>query len=156
MGKPIFMKNIAMTMDRSFIERNRAATNRIRAMAKLPDEELQRPVGQHWTVAVLLAHLAFWDQRVLFVLEKTEQDGALFAHQADAYVNDYALPLLAAIPPQEAVRVAIEAAEALDRLLEHYPPALLEEIYNYNQRWVNRFLHRNEHLDEAEAALLKR
>lgn len=145
-----------MTLDQSFIERNRASTDRIRLMAQLRDEELQRPVGEHWTVAVLIAHLAFWDQRVLFVLEKTEQDGALFAHQADTYVNDYALPLLAAIPPQAAVLAAIKAAEVLDQRLADYPPALLEEIYEYNPRWVHRFLHRNEHLDEAEAALKNR
>jgi hypothetical protein len=30
---------------------------------------------------------------------------------------------------------------------------LLEEIFNYNKRWVVRSLHRGEHLDEAEAAL---
>jgi hypothetical protein len=53
------------------------------------------------------------------------------------------------------VRLAMENAEELDRRLEEYPSALLEEIYNYNKRWVIRALHRNEHLDEAEAALKK-
>jgi hypothetical protein len=77
----------------------------------------------------------------------------LFAHQADMYVNDFALPLLAAIPPGAAVRVAIESAESLDRRLENFPPALLEEIYRYNQRWVDRSLHRNEHLDELITVL---
>jgi len=142
-----------MTLDRSFIERNRAATERIRQMTKLSDEDLTTPVGEHWTVAVLLAHLAFWDQRVLFALEKTEQDGKLFAHQADIYVNDYVLPLLVAIPPREAVRVALESAEALDGRLESFPQALTDEVNQYNPRWVNRSLHRNDHLNEAEAAL---
>ena len=47
----------------------------------------------------------------------------------------------------------IETAEMLDRRLETFSPALLEEIYTYNQRWVIRALHRDEHLDEADAAL---
>jgi len=29
----------------------------------------------------------------------------------------------------------------------------LEEKYSYNKRWVERSLHRGEHLDEADAAL---
>ena len=61
-----------MAQDRSFVEQNRASTNRIRALvARLSDDEMQRRVGQHWTVAIALAHLAFWDRRVLYVLDMT-------------------------------------------------------------------------------------
>ena len=143
-----------MTLDRSFVERNRASTDRIRALAaRLSDVEMQHPVGEHWTVAIALAHLAFWDRRVLYVLDMTERDGALFIPQIDIFVNDLSLPLWAAIPPRAAAQIAIETAEALDARLESYPPTLLEEIYAYNQRWVVRALHRNEHLDEVDAAL---
>src|SRR5262245_2110102 len=143
-----------MPLDRSFIERNRASTNRIRALAaRLTDEELQQPVGEHWTVAIALAHLAFWDRRVMYVLDSTERDGKLFIPEIDIFVNDLSLPLWAAIPPREAARIAIETPDALDRQLEAFPPALLEEIGAYNERWVVRALHRGEHLDEVEAAL---
>ncbi len=141
-------------MDRSFIERNRASTNRIRQMAaRLSDEELRHPVGEHWTVSIVLAHLAFWDRRVLYILEMTERDGKLFLPEIDIFVNDLSLPLWAAIPPREAARIAIETAETLDERLETFPPALLEEVYAYSKRWVERALHRGEHLDEADAAL---
>jgi hypothetical protein len=119
----------------------------------LSDEEMQTPVGEHWTVSVVFAHLAFWDRRVLYVLDMTERDGKLFAAELNILLNDLSLPLWAAIPPREAARLAIETAEACDKRLEEFPPALLEEIYNYNKRWVDRSLHRNEHLDEADAAL---
>ena len=143
-----------MAFDRSFIERNRASTRRIRALvARLTDEELQHPVGEHWTVAVVLAHLAFWDRRVLYVLEMTERDGRVFVPEIDIFVNDLSLPLWAAIPPRAAARIAIESAETLDKRLESFPPELLNEIYAYNKRWVVRALHRGEHLDEVEAAL---
>ena len=50
-----------MAMDRSFIERNHASTRRIRELAaRLTDAEMQTPVGEHWTVAIVFAHLAFW------------------------------------------------------------------------------------------------
>jgi hypothetical protein len=143
-----------MTLDRSFVERNRASAERIRALAaRLTDEEMQHPVGEHWTVAIALAHLAFWDRRVQYVLDMTERDGKLFIPEIDIFVNDLSLPLWAAIPPREAARLAIETATALDRQLEGYSPALLEQIQTYNRRWVDRSLHRSEHLDEIGAAL---
>lgn len=142
-----------MAMDRSFIELNRASTERIRAMAARSDEELMRPVGEHWTASIVLAHLAWWDRRVMYVLDMTEREGKLFVPEIDIFVNDLSLPLWAAVPPREAGRIAIESAEELDRRLESYPPNLLEQIYNYNKRWVVRALHRGEHLDEADAAL---
>ncbi len=143
-----------MSMDRSFVERNRATTSRIREMAaRLSDEELQHPVGEQWTVAIMMAHLAFWDRRVLFVLDKTERDGRLFKPEIDIVVNDISLPIWAAIPPREAARMAIETAETLDRRLETYPSGLLEEIYSFNKLWVDRSLHRGGHLDEADADL---
>jgi hypothetical protein len=143
-----------MAMDRLFVELNRASTERIRALAaRLSEAEMQHPVGEHWTVAIVFAHLAFWDRRVRYVLDMTERDGKLFIPEIDIFVNDLSLPLWAAIPPREAARIAIETAETLDKRLEEYSPALLEEIFNYNKRWVVRSLHRGEHLDEAEAAL---
>jgi hypothetical protein len=143
-----------MTLDRAFVEQNRASTGRIRALvARLTDEEMQQRVGEHWTVAIALAHLAFWDRRVMTVLEGTERDGVLFAPEVDILVNDLSLPLWAAIPPRAAARIAIETAEALDARLEGYPPELLEQVYASYKRWVIRALHRNEHLDEVDAAL---
>jgi len=143
-----------MTMDRSFIELNRASRQRMRALAeRLTDEEMQTRVGEHWTVGIVFAHLAWWDRRVIYVLDMTEKNGNLFVPEIDIFVNDLSLPLWAAVPPREAARIAIETAETLDKRLEEYSPALLEEIYNYNQRWVIRALHRGEHLGEAEAAL---
>jgi Mycothiol maleylpyruvate isomerase N-terminal domain len=145
-----------MVMDRSFIERNHASTRRIRDLAaRLSDEEMKTPVGEHWTVSIVFAHLAFWDRRVMYVLDMTQRDGKLFIPEIDIFVNDLSLPLWAAIPAREAARIAIEAAEAVDEQLEEFPPALLEEIYAYNKRWVERGMHRGEHLDEAEAALKK-
>jgi hypothetical protein len=143
-----------MTLDRTFVELNRASTNRICALvARLTDAQMQHPVGQHWTVAIALAHLAFWDRRVMYVLDVTERDGKLFIPEIDIFVNDLSLPLWAAIPPRDAARIAIETAEALDKRLKAFPPTLLEEIHTYNKRWVVRALHRGEHLDEVDRAL---
>lgn len=140
--------------DDPYIELNKASRERMQALAeKLSDEEMQTKVGEHWTVSIVFAHLAWWDRRVLYVLDRTEKEGRLFVPEIDIFVNDLSLPLWAAVPAREAVRIALENAEALDKRLEEYPRALLEEIYRYNKRWVIRALHRGEHLDEADAAL---
>ncbi len=141
-------------MDRSFIELNRVSRERMRAIAnRCSDEEMLTRVGEHWTVAIVYAHIAWWDRRVMYVLDRTERDGSLFIPEIDIFVNDLSLPLWAAVPAREAVRIAMENAEAVDKRLEEYPEALLEEIHKYNKRWVVRALHRNEHLDEADKAL---
>jgi len=143
-----------MVIDRSFIEQNRASTERIRKLvSKLSDKQLQHPVGEHWTVAIALAHLAFWDRRMLYVLDKTERDRKLFVPEIDILVNDISLPLWAVIPPREAARLGVDTAQALDKRLEEFPPELLEELYQHNKRWVVRALHRDEHLNEVDEAL---
>lgn len=143
-----------MAMDRSFIEQNRASRERMRVLAeRLTDEEMLTKVGEHWTVGIVFAHIAWWDRRVMYVLDMTEKDGKLFIPEIDIFVNDLSLPLWAAVPPRAAVRIAMDTAETLDKRLEEYSPALLEDIFNYNKRWVVRALHRDEHLDEAVAAV---
>jgi len=140
--------------ENSYIELNRRSRERMRTLIEgLSDEEMQTKVGEHWTVAIVYAHIAWWDRRVMYVLDMTEKNGKVFIPEIDIFVNDLSLPLWAAVPPKEAVRIAMENAEAVDKRLEEYPEALREEIYNLNKRWVVRALHRNEHLDEAEAAL---
>ena len=143
-----------MSVDRAFVELNRAARARMRALAeRLTDDELRRPVGEHWTVAIVFAHLAFLDQRALWVLEATQREGQVVNPDWGVFVNDISLPFWAALPPREAVRLALAAAEAVDARLEAYPPELLEQIQAEYQRYIFRANHRNEHIGEAEAAL---
>ena len=145
-----------MPLDASSKDQNRLSCERIRALAaRLTDQEMQTRVGEHWTVGIVFAHLAWWDRRVMYVLDMTEKNGKLFIPEIDIFVNDLSLPLWAAVPPREAARIAIETCETLDKRLEEYNTALLEEIFNYNKRWVIRALHRNEHLNEADEALKK-
>jgi hypothetical protein len=141
-------------LDKSFIKLNNKSRERMQALAeRLSDNEMQSKVGEHWTVAIVFAHIAWWDRRVMYVLDMTEKNGELFMPEIDIFVNDLSLPLWAAVPPREAVHIAMENAEAVDKRLEEYPENLLEELLNYNKRWVIRALHRNDHLDEADAAL---
>ena len=143
-----------MSLDRSFVELNRTATERLRALAgRLSDEQLQHPVGGHWTVAIALAHIAFWERRALQALDLTERDGAVNWPSLDIFINDLSLPLWAAMPPRAAADLAVVSAAALDARLAAFPPALLEQLRAISPRLIVRAYHRNEHLDEIEAAL---
>jgi hypothetical protein len=119
----------------------------------LSDDDFKRAVGEHWNVGVALAHLAFWDGRVLNALDASEREGKVVAPTIDIAVNDISLPLWWAIPPREAAKLAIEAAEKLDQRLENLSPDLLEQIAAFNVRYLNRALHRGQHLDEVDQAL---
>ncbi len=141
-------------MDRGLAEQNKASTERLRKLvAGLKDSDMGRRVGADWTVAVALAHLAFWDRRVQFVLDRTQKAGKLSPVEIDVTVNDLMLPTWELVRGSDAARLAVETAEALDKQLAAFPPDLLDQINEYNPRWVNRSLHRNEHLDEVDKAL---
>ena len=85
--------------DKSFIELNRASRERMRTLIEgLSDEKMQTRVGEHWTVAIVYAHIAWWDRRVMYVLDMTEKNGKLFVPEIDIFVNELSLPLWAAIP----------------------------------------------------------
>jgi hypothetical protein len=142
-------------MDRSFIEQNNASTERLKRLVhRLTEADLAQAVGPDWTVGITLAHLAFWDQRVLFVLNRTEKEGKLVPADLDSnIVNDIALPTWKIVPGRDAARLAVETAVLLDQRLEAFPETLLEQVNSHNPRWVTRSLHRNEHLDEIGRAL---
>jgi hypothetical protein len=144
-----------MPLDPEIAFANRAATARIRELAaRSTDEQLATRVGEHWTVGVVFAHLSFWDRRVVDVLDRVG-DGTtdVDVPTVDVVANDLALPGWLALAPRAAAGLAITAAEELDRRLEAAPDAALARVGSANDRWVRRHLHRNEHLDEAEAAL---
>ena len=126
-----------MSFDPSYKDLNRASTERIKKLAScLTDEEMQTRVGEHWTVAITLAHLAFWDRRVLCALDMTAKEGKLSTPQIDIAVNDLSLPFWAAIPAREASRIAIETSEELDR--RRVPVVLLSGDHAAIARWRRR------------------
>ncbi len=149
-----------MAVDRSYVAENNAQRERLRALvARLSDEELCRPLSAGWTVAGVLAHLAFWDQRALVLIERWEQGGpASTLRRIDPldvdWINDAAKALCLALPPRTAAQLAVATAEAVDRKVE----ALAADLFAANAPAGNpinlvRSEHRREHLDEIERLL---
>lgn len=111
-----------------------------------------------WTVATVLAHVAFWDLRIVACVEAWKADGSgpvpTYHDDAVDWINDSVKPLISALEPQVAARVTVEAAEAADRAVA----GLSDEIYERNESlgWLvnpDRADHRLEHLDEIEQIL---
>ena len=142
-----------MSLDPEILDANRRATDRIRALGELPDEELRRPVGEHWTVAITLVHLAFWDRRSLHALQRSVDADRPVPTDLDIVLNDLSLPIWAAVPPRDATRLALDAATEIDDFVATLDGPLADELLASHVRWVRRSLHRSEHLDEADAAL---
>ncbi len=147
-----------MSSDRAYVEQNTRERQRLRALvARLDDDELRSQVNEHWTVAGVLGHIAFWDARALALADKLER-GVPFSPSDDEpeevdWINDATRPLIHAIVPREAAQLAVRLAEETDRRVASLEP---------DRMWPNdaasplnplRAAHRGEHLDEIEAAL---
>lgn len=135
---------------------NRESTERMRKMInQLSEEELSKSIGSDWTISITLAHLALWDQRVIFVIESAKKNNKLHAPYYDYQLNDILTPILRAIPAREAARMAITMSEKLDNELEQCSTQLLKEMKEVNRRLIERSIHRNLHLDEIENAVVE-
>ncbi len=142
-------------MGSEFTAANQRERERLHALVtRLTDEELMRPMGNHWTVAVALAHLAFWDERSLFLLRKWQREGVTPSPMDIDVTNDALLAWWRVIPPRAAANQAVAAAEAVDRELEAASPELIDAIRELGEDYrLFRSIHRKLHLDEIEAVI---
>lgn len=150
-----------MAADRSYVAENRAQLERLRLLVgRVSDQELSRAMEAGWTVAGVLAHLAFWDYRIVTLLDEWGPDGrgtpppGHYDESATDWINNAAKPLCLALPPRVAARVAIDAAMAADQRVAGLSEAQLAASRAAGGPIsVLRAAHRREHLDEIERAL---
>jgi hypothetical protein len=119
----------------------------------LSTEQLQSVLPNGWTVAVTLAHLAFWDNRVIHLIEVSKKEGKVSPSNFEDSINDIMEPFLRAIPSAEAASMAGRYADTLDLMLEECPAEMFNQLDEVNHRWVDRSLHRNDHLDDIDSFL---
>jgi hypothetical protein len=120
----------------------------------LSDEDLACTNSDGWTVASLLAHLAFWDQRVLVLLRRWKEKGVDESPvDADA-TNDALRPLCLALNARTAIEICLSSAEAVDAELASITPGLVEQIQASPTHFrFDRGIHRHEHLEAIEVLL---
>ncbi len=147
-----------MAQDRPYIEENTRERERLRALVERLDEDALRiSVNPHWTVAGVLGHIAFWDGRVLALADKLERGEPFTSSDAEPedvdWINDASRPLIHAIPPLDAARLALRIAEETDARVADLPLDRLWPRDPDSPLYALRAAHRGEHLDDVEAAL---
>jgi hypothetical protein len=150
-----------MSEDRTYVDQNARELERLRALVERVDEdELRTPANDHWTVAAVLGHIAFWDARVLALAEKLECGQPFSPSDAEPedvdWINDASRPLIHAIPPLEVARLALRIAEETDARVASLPVDRLWPRDPDSPLYPVRASHRGEHLDDVEAALRAR
>jgi len=143
-----------MAADQSYMADNTSERERLRALvARMSDGDFNRSMGAGWTVAAVLAHMAFWDQRVLVLLDRWERTGVEPSHEPvdGDWINDATRALCLAMPPHAAARLAVDSADAVDQKVEGLTPAMRAAL-EADESPINlrRATHRREHLDEIE------
>src|SRR5271157_1644229 len=116
-------------MERTYITENKRERERLRKLVNgMTDEELTLILYKEgWTIAVALAHLAFWDQRRLVTLRKWEKQGVSPTSIDDNLgdiINDSLVPFFLEIPPRKTADMAISTAEKIDRAMEKLSPEM--------------------------------
>jgi hypothetical protein len=148
-----------MLVDRSYVAENDAERERLRGLVRrLSDQDLARPMPGGWTVAGVLAHVAFWDQRVVVLLDEWERRGPSWTPPLEDeedvdWVNDATKALCLALPPRAAAELALSVAETVDRRVAKVGDAVMQANARAGALNWRRAEHRREHLDEIEGML---
>jgi len=144
-----------MPVSPAFAESNRVQTERLRQLVTRLDAPMlgvRLPNG--WTVAVALAHIAFWDRQRLCLMRRWAAgdwcnggyDGELF--------NEVLLPFLELIPAERAAEIALRTAEEVDAFLLTVPDEVVQPALARPDRPnLDRGSHREGHIDQIEKTL---
>ena len=142
-----------------YSEQNAQSRRRFARLVRgLSDEDLARSTDYGWTVAALLAHLAFWDQRMIVILRRWLEEGFDPSPIDSAAVNDSLRVICHALEPRTAVELCLSYAEAVDTEFDALTADLTKQLEEHaaatgTQFRMNRSLHRDAHLSDIEALL---
>jgi len=144
-----------MPVSAALAESNRVQTERLRELvARLDADMLAVRLPNGWTVAVALAHVAFWDRQRLCLMRRwAAGDWCDGGYDGDLF-NEALLPVLEAVSPDRAAALALRTAEEVDAFLLAVPDDLVRAALSRPDRPnLDRGSHREGHLDQIERAL---
>jgi len=142
-----------------YSQQNADSRRRLFALTqKLTDQDLARSTDYGWTVAALLAHLAFWDQRMIVILRRWLDEGFDPSPIDARAVNDSLKVVCHALDPRTAIDLCLAYAEAVDTELDALTSEQVKQLEEHaaatdTQFRMNRSLHRDVHLNDIEALL---
>ena len=142
-----------------YTQQNADSRRRLEALvSSLSDADLASTTDYGWTVAALLAHLAFWDHRMSVILQRWQEQGFDESPIDSMAVNDALKVICHALEPRTAAGLAVFAAQKVDAKFETLSDEFVKEIEQHieatsTQFRMNRSLHRDGHLNDIEALL---
>ncbi len=143
----------------SFVQENEESRRKLERLVRgLSDQDLALRTSYDWTVSALLAHLAFWDQRMVVILARWKEKGLDPSLIDSDVVNGALKPICHALQPRAAAELCLACAQEVDSELAALTPDLVEQIEDHleatsTQFRMNRALHRNGHLQDIELLL---
>jgi hypothetical protein len=140
------------------MQENERERNRLAALVdRLSDDDLMTSDADGWTVGVLLAHLAFWDRWAETLIHRWrsgEMPPPTVPGWYDDAMNATLLPIWRGLSPRVAGKLALDAAESVDREVARTETPVLAGIFAaHESHLIQRYEHRREHLDRIEAML---
>ena len=138
-----------------YIGENKAELQRlVNLLSRLNAVQLNRQLPNGWTVAGVLAHLAFWDCYAQATLHEWQRSGfRVPATQYDA-INAAVESMSRVLPAPALLQWVRERAEACDQCVAGVPPNLVEAIEGGGKaNFLLRAKHRRHHLDQIDALL---
>jgi len=155
---PIGVAQPGAIMTRDFLKQNETSRAQLREfVARLTEADFKRPVGTAWTISTLLCHLAFWDQRVLYLLQEAKAgriDPSRLGAQSIDSINQAVRVLSQAISGPAAAQMALQIAEIVDAEAATISDEIVEKIFAAGfERMLNRSLHRMDHLRKLNDAI---
>ena len=142
-----------------YAQQNADSRRRLESLVSgLSNADLARSTDYGWTVAALLAHLAFWDQRMSVILHRWQEQGFDESPIDSMAVNDALKVICHALEPRTAARLAVSAAQKVDAEFETLSDEFVKQIEQHveatsTQFRMNRSLHRDGHLNDIEEIL---
>ena len=145
-----------MPVPPAIAESNRTQTERLRELVqRLTPDMLAVRLPRGWTVAVALAHIAFWDRQRLCLMRRWAAGLPARGGYDGEVFNETLLPFLEMIPPAKAAEVALRCAEEVDAfLLEVTDAVVADALARPDPPNLDRGSHRDYHLKRIEQALV--
>lgn len=134
---------------------NLASQAQLRALVeRLTDTDLARDLGEGWTVAGMLAHLGFYDARVLALFRRWRASGEVAASALDAeIVNEAKQPFFQLLPARAAAELTLRLAAECDAAIAALSADELARVEAAGSpARLDRAHHRLEHIEQIERA----
>jgi uncharacterized damage-inducible protein DinB len=155
------------SVDRTFVERNATSRRRLVSLVeRLREADLALPTEEGgWTVAQVLAHMAFWDRSTGARWRAAQAAAAAEGKPLDPIgvpyeflegINPPLVELVDAWSGRLGAAVATEAvnsAESVDALIESLAASVPDALVADKPNLVGRWAHREAHLEQLERAL---